>query len=456
MQPAAGALATKGRTRVAASGLREDFDMTLSPWAFLLVGVAWLVLRAPGLLVAPRFWAEESAFVSAATRLDGLAPLGFVYWRAGYASWPANLGAWLGVTLLPLEWAPLATTLLALLIQLAPFAAVLFLRFDFPVSRSQRRIAAVALLTATTSSQGIAWLNTISAQMHLGLLAAVLLFASARQANRRASGALVLALLLAGLGGPYALFLLPVFAGVAWAERDGWRVRQTLALALAFAVQLAIVLYKRFGLALVNEKRGLGTLSPEAIELGLRESVALPLFGQRAVIGAPPFADLLLGLSLAAVALAACVLVEAARAGEARTTGAALVRRLARVELRGFFAWLCCVGAIAFTAFDGVPAGRYAVVPGGLTLMIVMLAAQRARPGIPRRLLAGVVGVAIATGVWNPRQPEALECDGNSSGWQAAARGRLRDTVVRLPVCPPGWTVKIHPDRTVEGSRAEP
>lgn len=418
-------------------------------WPFLLVGIGWLVLRAPGLLVAPRFWAEESAFVSAATRLDGLAPLGFVYWRAGYFSWPANLGAWLGVTLLPLEWAPLATTLLALLLQLTPFAALLFVRFDFPISAAQRRIAALALLTATTSGQGIAWLNTISAQMHLGLLSAVLLVASARQANRRASWTLVAALLLAGLGGAYALFLLPVFALVAWAERDAWRVRQTFALALAFAAQLALVLYKRFGLALVNEKRGLGTISLDSVVTGLRESLALPLFGQRAVLGAPPLADLLLALALAVVALASWILVRAARPGDA----AAPVDVLARVELRCFVAWLCCVGAIAFTAFDGVPAGRYAVVPGGLTLMIVMLAAQRARPGGARRMLGGVVALAIATGVWNPRQADVLECDGASSGWQAAARGRLRDTVVQLPICPPGWTVKIHPDRRADPAR---
>ena len=157
----------------------------------LLLGGAWLALRAPNLLTSPRFWAEEAAFVSAATSRSTFESLTFVYWRQGYFSWPANVGATLGVDLLPLDLAPIATTLLALVLQLSPLLALSWLRFDFPLTPSQRLVAGVALLTATTTGQGMAWLNTISSPMHLGILTSVILIASASQATRSRSWALV-------------------------------------------------------------------------------------------------------------------------------------------------------------------------------------------------------------------------------------------------------------------------
>jgi hypothetical protein len=103
------------------------------------------------------------------------------------------------------------------------------------------------------------------------------------------------------------------------------------------------------------------------------------------------------------------------------------------------------VGAIAFLAFDGIPAGRYAVVPGAITLMIVLLAGHRTRSKVVRILLSAVVAVCIVTGLRKPRYPEALECDGHSSGWQAATRMATRDSVISLPHCPEGWAIEIYP-----------
>lgn len=425
----------------ARTGEREPAWPTIG---VVLAGLAWLGLRAPNLLIAPRFWAEESAFVSAATRLDVGDSLAFIYWRAGYYSWPENLGATLGVRLLPLELAPLATTLLALLLQLSPFLAVLFLRFDFPLSRSNRYVAASVLLTATTSGQGIAWLNTISSQMHLGVLSAVVLVASATQASQSKSWALVSTLLLTGLSGAYSIFLLPVFLLVAIAERDVWRLRQSAALAVAFSIQLGIVMYKRFGLDLINEKRGTLGTSDEAILSGIRESIVLPMFGQRAVMGELSDMNRWMALSLVTLAIASAVLVRSACRTPLRPDRGPF-GWLMSIELRCYWAWLATVAAIVFLAFDGIPAGRYAVVPGAITLMIVLLAWHRTRSKLVRILLSGVVAACIVSGLRKPRFPEALECDGLSSGWQASARMASRESLTSLPHCPEGWVIKIYP-----------
>lgn len=424
---------------------RGDFDRWIRPCA-LVLAVGWLALRAPALLFAPRFWAEESAFVSAATRLGGLDSILFIYWRAGYFSWPPSLGATLGVELLPLALAPAATTLLAFLLQLSPFLAMLFVRFDFPLTNLQRSIAAMALLTAATTGQGFAWLNTLSSQMHLGILTSVLMLAAARQATPRASWLLVLTLLLTGLSGAYSVFLFPVFLAVAVAERDVWRMRQALALAAALAVQSGIALYKHFVLELVTEKRGSDGWALESILDGLRESVALPMFGQRAVIGGEPFRSLLLVVALLVMTAAIAVLVRSARSGPTHDG-----RRLAwwgSVDVRGLWAWLATVGAIGLTAFEGIPADRYAIVPGALTVSIVGLAFYRTRSRALRILLGGVLATCIATGLWSPRYPSDVACDGASSGWQAASRAWSRDAVGTLPSCPEGWSIEVYPRRS--------
>ena len=79
--------------------------------------------------------------------------------------------------------------------------------------------------------------------------------------------------------------------------------------------------------------------------------------------------------------------------------------------------------------------------------MIVLLAAYHARSRWARGLLSAAIATCIATGVYSPRFPDSLACDGRSSGWQEASRSWPRDVVTYLPICPNGWTVKAYPRR---------
>lgn len=412
----------------------------------LAFAVAWLSLRAPNLLLAPRVWAEEGRFLTAATQVGWLDSILFVYWRAGYFSWPPSVGATLGAHLLPLEFAPLASTLLAFALQISPVLAILFLRFDFRATPFQRAAAATTLLTATTTGQGIAWLNALNSQMHLGILTTVVLIASPRQGAGARNALIVAMLFLAGLSGAYPVFLWPVFVLAAIGEKDLWRWGQSTALGMAFVIQCGVALYKRFGLGIVHEKRGQGSLDFDSVVSGVRESVTLPMFGQRAVFGDHTVMNGLMVISLIALATAIVVLYRSA----SRIDGGPSRRVFGiatSMPFRLLWAWLATVGAIALVAFDGIPAGRYAVVPGAMTMAIVLLALQQCRSRPVRIFLGAVVAACIATGVSSPRHTEALSCDGRSSGWQAAAREWTRETPTRLPICPEGWTTLIYPPR---------
>lgn len=407
------------------------------------VGALWLILRAPHLLVAPRFWAEEAHYASAATRFGFWESMLYVYPRAGYYTWPANLGATLGIDLLPLGIAPIATTLVGGGLQLAPLLATLFVRFDFVPTAAQRAVAGIALITATTSGQGTTWLNTISSQIHLGTLTAVLLIGAARQATRTGSWALVAVLFLTGLSGAYSAFFIPVFLIAAIAGRDRWRARQTGALAIAAGFQACAFGYVSFILDRPNEKRVVRELGLDSAVTGARESIAMPLFGQPSVNGDLVNMDLLLAVAVAVVVLAVGVLISAvARNREYDDLG--LLRWVATPEMRALWAWPVVVIPLLALSFDGIPAGRYAIVPGALTVAIVSLAAFRARARVVTWALSSVVLLSIAVGMSNPRYPEALVCDGSSSGFEEASHQQRYGKATWMPSCPDGWRIKVY------------
>jgi len=407
--------------------------------------VAWLLLREPGLLQFPRFWAEENAFASAATRLPWWESLFFVYRRAGYFSWPPSVGTTLGIHLLPLPYAPVFSTGLAFILQLTPALAVLWLRFPFPLSTAQRCIAAGVLTTSSAAGQGLAWLNVLGSQMHLGTLACVLLVASARQRTVAGSVAAIASLIAAGLSGAYAVFLLPVYAVAAIAERDPWRRRQTAALAVAFVVQAGVYGYGRLVLDLVNEKRGPGGWTAASLLTGLRETITIPMFGELAVLGGGAKATGFTALSLLLFAAALAVLVRSATRRAPKGFRDRAVAILCAQPMRPVWAFGAVVGAIAVFAFDGVPEHRYAIVPGARTMIVVLLALLETRSAGVRAVLACTALASIVAGVRDPRYPEAVRCDGATSGWREAAERWRGDAATTLPICPEGWTVKLYP-----------
>ena len=196
--------------------------------------LAATVAKAPALFVTPRFWAEEGVVYFLQGR-----ELGF--WEAlwamplGYLSLPANLAGWLSAQL-PLLHAPRGGLTVSLAIQLLlPWIVIANRFFDGDRIRQAMLLAMPIVVIQSAET----WLNSINGQFWLMIAAALVLAAPTRPAglHRHALDAAVVA--LAGLSGPGAAFLAPLFGLRAIIERHGiWAIYAALASSGAVLVLL--------------------------------------------------------------------------------------------------------------------------------------------------------------------------------------------------------------------------
>lgn len=403
------------------------------PTAWLLLALASIAIaaRAPNLLAAPRFWAEEgSAFFREAHDGGVLAGLTFVYHRAGYFAGFTNLATTLSAHVVPLERAPLVTTWLAFLAQLAPIAIVVFGRS--PLSSSlPRTIAAVAILVFAPTIIGEVWLTSLHAAMFLAAAATLILIEDTEGLAAGKRWAYRAVLLMGSLSGAYVVYQAPVFALRAWTERSRERVVQLAVLCGGVAVQAAV--FAHGSLAGVRNEKRFFEASWSTLEMASTAQIGTPLLGRSLAEAlahrlGPVF---LLGwLALLAIAFAA-----------RRRLGVHL--NDSRVCLALAFSALL-VGT-SLTAFDGRPGGRYAVVPGIVLLLLVLDCARPRRYGIVGWLAIAVLAVSLRSGATTYRAQKHFACDGATSDWRGeVARWRI-DPDRPLRICPESWRLELDP-----------
>ena len=199
------------------SGYEGRYEGLLKTVIFIAASAA-VALRYPRYLTEPRFWAEEGkvyfAYAYNHGWLDSLiAP------HQGYYSLYPNLSTLLAARLVPLEYAPHVTTLMALFVQILPFHIVLW--GNAPVWGPVGRRAMAVLLILLTPVSSEVWLSTITSQFHFSLIT-FLIFMELKDGAapfilRRWYYRLLV--LFAGLTGAVSLFFTPVFAWLALKER---------------------------------------------------------------------------------------------------------------------------------------------------------------------------------------------------------------------------------------------
>lgn len=223
------------RWLVGADGIQSGWRTGL---VLLAVSAAVIVVRAPGLLLHPRLWAEEGSLYLATS-------LTLPWWKAllavrkGYFCLLPNLATLLAARVFPLAWAPWVTTLFAFLLQLVPVAIVGFGRSKFWPTNLQRMLVVVALLFSWNS--GEVWLNTINAQFWWLSICFLILLTDQQMTSRRQHVVFCVALFLCGLNGVVSAFLLPLFIARAMAERNRRIAMQALALGAASLLQFVAV-----------------------------------------------------------------------------------------------------------------------------------------------------------------------------------------------------------------------
>lgn len=202
--------------------------------AVFLFAVALIFLRRPDALLHAQFWAEDGAvWYRHAHDLGALRP--FLMTQDGYFSTYLRIAA-LAAQSVPLALAPLFLAVIAFALQAAPAVFLLSPRFKDAIPDMRARLALAVtylLLPNTAEIHG----NATNAQWYLALLAFMIVIA--RVPTSRAGKALDAATLaLAGLSGPYAVFLTPL-AWLRWrAEKNRQRLRQLAVLATTGATQL--------------------------------------------------------------------------------------------------------------------------------------------------------------------------------------------------------------------------
>ncbi len=217
---------------------------TMLGWKILvfLLGLALIVFREPKIITSPQLWAEEGAryfkvayyFANTPEWYEGLLQL-----QNGYFSlWP-NLAATIAANLLPIEYAPFATTFLALLVFVILFYSILWLASGLWKSAYIKTLCILMLILVPNTWE--VWLNTINSQFMFSVVAFILLNAELDKYKIRRYFSYI-TLVLCGLTGIVSVLLTPLFIFKAYHERKGYQIIQAVIISVCAILQGIIIL----------------------------------------------------------------------------------------------------------------------------------------------------------------------------------------------------------------------
>ncbi len=369
---------------------------------WLLLFAVLVGLRSPILLLEPRFAAEEATVHFAYARhhgmLHSLLLVPTTFGPAGYLNLIPNLAATLSTRLVPVEQAPVVSTLMAWWVQMLPFLVVLF-GHSYLWRQPRQRLEVCALLLLSPALVPEVWLNTINSQVFFGLTTLVLLLEDLRGVSRRRARLYRGLLLLGGLTGPYTAFLAPCFLIKHLWEKSRETRRQAWIVGGTAALQAAVFLWTYLEYSPRRERFA-------ATDWGQRAAVVLDHHVLRPVFGGRLCDRLADTLGLPQIS-----------GSPEMTTAAAQVAGLGGLVVVGLFvAWMArsprcrmalllpasfvvSVLCIASSTAPTPPWGRYAVLPGMMTLLMLWNAAASPETPARRRICRALLLVAVLAGI---------------------------------------------------------
>jgi hypothetical protein len=424
--------------------------------AAVLLGVVVMWGRQPAFFSEPRFWAEEGRVFFArawtAPWWDMLVAAPLLY-----LSFYTNLAVVLAANVVPLERAPLVTTLAALVAQTVPL--VLLAGAVAPEWGDGRRYVAMAIVLFASLTDEI-WLTTLHSHYYFALIAFVILLEPGNVGRVRA---VVYATLtgLAGLSGPVPCFLVPLFAWKAYRSRnraDAWQLGALAAATLVHVVAALTHLIAHH--KSVAELVARGPAGPAA-GLGVAgfpcilwmKMIVLPIAG---VDTADAFGgaceSITRGTSVVADSIFAAALL--AQAGFLLVwLGAGLPRRWRGLATGSFV--LIATSSILLSFGDkrilleSAPgSSRYAYVPGVILLLLLLQNVWRA-PGESPSLRNVVAAVLLAVGLVGglARYRETVRWRPSWPSWRSEVEAWRKDPNHALRIWPQSWAVRLSPDR---------
>ena len=422
-------------------------------WLIFAAAVSLAVVRAPQLLVEPRFWAEEGTLYYVVARrepvLDSLFHL--PPRTAAYLALQVSAPATFAAHVLPVELAPFATTYSAFALVVIALAIVVFGRSTLWNDPIRKGLACLVVLAAP-SNLGEVWLTSTNAWVYCGVIAFCILCEDLRRASWTRIALYAVLLAVTGLSGVYTAFLSFAFAWKLWVERSrgAWVTAGVVALTSVRQVAAFLWMWAR-NVAPPTKLQALDWVrsaiftfySQVVTPLGLRPFVQ-GLFDADGVV-----LSLQEGQRLPAI-------VGFAIASLLGLVGfvAAFVDRDPRSPRNGLVLAFASVAALTtLSANFGRTTGRYAVL-SGICLLWLLLAHTVPRAGAHARVRAVAAGAllawALAVGVSGYRDDPAFTCPGGCPRWtEEVARWRQDPTLApqvwprRLPPSTPQWRVDL-------------
>ena len=347
---------------------------------FFLFLIVLIVLRAPNILLEPRFWAEEGSIYFAHALQSNIIEGIFFSPKntAGYFLLAASIPSTISAHFVPVEYAPFITTYFSFAILLLLFSLVIWGESYFWKTLTQKVLAClIVLFFPYSNATGEIWLNTINLQVYCGLLALIIAFEHTTELSEIKAWFLRITLVFCILSGVYAIFLSPIYILKYWHERSKESLIHLSILVLGALIQIVALIYIQFSGLISVKKLVVFSWAKSSISV-LTYQVIYPLFGQglgqqvlnklgldsalRLEVGQNPQYALLAGwVSLSIIAIPLVLLV---------------VKRIKYTQAVLILGFVLLAILTSVMSMGGIAGGRYAVLPSiiiGFILLSIMI-----------------------------------------------------------------------------------
>lgn len=207
--------------------------LVINTAGFLLM-VTLIIIRYPNFILQPRFWAEEAIYFEIFYSLDS-------WWHAfdlliypAYYLFLSRLGPSLA-TLFPIEYAPLITSLLGLLILSIPLIIIFFT--DSHYWKSTKNKIVISLLYIVCSTTGEVWMTSTN----LGFIVPVFVFLILIDDNLHSFAKRIFynfLLFIGSISSPIAMIMAPFFFIKHFLKRNAYSKNYCIILFIAALFQL--------------------------------------------------------------------------------------------------------------------------------------------------------------------------------------------------------------------------
>jgi len=183
-----------------------SFSYSQKKIAILIFTLLIICFREVSLLITPRFWAEEGTVYFLNAYSDGI--MAIFYANQGYFSIIPNIATFFS-TLVPLEYAPIPTLIISLLVILIP--SILIISSDSEYLRPiWAKSFAIFIIYFTTNTEEV-WLNTITSQFWFLIIMFLILIEDKTSVTRNKTSLVLSLTFLSGLSGIPGNLIAPFF-----------------------------------------------------------------------------------------------------------------------------------------------------------------------------------------------------------------------------------------------------